>query len=299
MSSYLTTATAASTYQTQAGMSSYLTTSTAASTYLAKASNLSDLANVSTARTNLGLTSLATASFSTNAQAVAGTSTTTAMTPASAYWADKRTGHSFVQFNAMTASTSGTGATSVASNGAWVVAAPTTASGNGIGSFNFPAAQRGINRVTGSWNWAKRFTATFRYSRNNAATDANSISRVSFGKTNAVGDPTVNCVGIRMSGANALQLLVHNGTTLTPVTTTSSIVPTVAITYDMRIVSDGAGNVSLYVNDTLEATTAAGPTGVSGTGSSFTIMTEAQNTATISTTPAAHGIYNLHVEFED
>jgi hypothetical protein len=79
MSSYLTTSSAASTYQTISGMSSYLTTSTAASTYLtqsnaastyqtqagmtnylSKAGNLSGLASTSTARTNLGLGTLST-----------------------------------------------------------------------------------------------------------------------------------------------------------------------------------------------------------------------------------------------
>jgi hypothetical protein len=51
MSSYLTTSSAASTYQTQAGMSDYLS----------KAGNLAGLANTATARTNLGLGTMATA----------------------------------------------------------------------------------------------------------------------------------------------------------------------------------------------------------------------------------------------
>jgi hypothetical protein len=237
--------------------------------------------------------------FATNAQAQAGTSTTTVMSPASAYWADKRSGHSFVQFNSIAAATSGTGAAAFTIVGSFTVSSPTTAVGHGVGSFSFPAAQRGINRGNGSWNWAKRFTATFRYARNGFASDVNAISRVTFGKTVAVGDPTVNSVGIRMSGATALQLIVHNGTTFTAVTTTSNIVPSVPITIDIRIVSDGAGNVSLFVNDVLEATTALGPTGTSGTASASYFHTEAQNTAIITGNAVQHSIYNLHFEFAD
>jgi len=69
-STYLTQSNAASTYQTISGMSSYLTTSSAASTYqtqagmsdyLSKAGNLAGLASTATARTNLGLGTMATA----------------------------------------------------------------------------------------------------------------------------------------------------------------------------------------------------------------------------------------------
>ena len=237
--------------------------------------------------------------FATNAEAVAGTSTTTVLTPASAYWADKKSGHSFLQFLALGASTSGTGASAAGTSGGYAVVAPTTAVGFGVGSFAFPAAQRGINRGNGSWNWAKPFTATFRYSRNSIASDANSISRVTFGKNNAVGDPVINCVGIRMTASNAMQLIVHNGTTLTAVTTTSSFVPGVPITCDIRIVSNGAGTVQLYINDTLEATTNLGPTGISGTSGASGFMTEAQNVDIITGSAASHAIYNLHLEFAD
>jgi hypothetical protein len=255
--------------------------------------------NNTTALATTAFVTAAVPAFATDAQAVAGTSTTTVMTPAANYWADKKSGHSFVQFNTIAAAGSGSGAQAVLSAGGYAVGAPTTAVGHGVGSFSFPAAQRGINRGNGSWNWSKAFTATFRYSRNSTATDANSISRVTFGKNNAVGDPVINCVGIRMTASNAMQLIVHNGTTLTAVTTTSSFVPTVPITCDIRIVSDGAGNVQLYINDTLEATTTAGPTGTSGTSSASAFMTEAQNTAIITGSPASHGIYNLHFEFAD
>ena len=72
----LDTATAASTYQPLSGMSSYLTTATAASTYLTTATA------GTTYQTQAGMSNyLPTSSFATQAEAVAGTSSTTVMTP--------------------------------------------------------------------------------------------------------------------------------------------------------------------------------------------------------------------------
>lgn len=213
---------------------------------------------------------------------------------------DKKPGHSFVQFIGFSTTTSGAGAVSGLSTGGFLTTAPTTAIGHGIGSFSYAPAQRGLNRGNGSWNWSKRFTATFRYARLTAATDSNSISRVTFGKAaTAAGDLTLQGVGIKMTASNALQLIVHNGTNFTAVTTTSNIIPTVPITTDIRITSDGAGNVSLYVNDVLEASTSAGPTNASATASASLFMTEAENAAIITGSPVSHVIYNLHFEFDN
>ena len=61
-----------------------------------------------------------------------------------------------------------------------------------------------------------------------------------------------------------LELQVANGTTVTNVS--SSFTPTVQQVFDWEIYSDGAGNVTLYVNDSQVATTTAGPTGTATSG---------------------------------
>ena len=59
-------------------------------------------------------------------------------------------------------------------------------------------------------------------------------------------------------GSQALVLTVSNGSTLTEVT--SSFTPVANQVFDWKIYSDGAGNVTLWVNETSVATSTAGPT---------------------------------------
>ena len=61
------------------------------------------------------------------------------------------------------------------------------------------------------------------------------------------------------AGSRFLTLEVHDGTTLTSVTSTYAV-STVA--FDWDLISDGAGTVTLYVNGTQVATTTGGPTGL-------------------------------------
>jgi hypothetical protein len=85
-------------------------------------------------------------------------------------------------------------------------------------------------------------------------------ARVSFGKAEAtgVGDLAARGIGWKYSGgsANYVQLMVHNGTTLT--TVNSSFHPT-NVAFDWDIVSAGDGNVTLFINGSQVATTSAGP----------------------------------------
>jgi hypothetical protein len=83
------------------------------------------------------------------------------------------------------------------------------------------------------------------------------------GSTADLATPTTRSIGVSFgaSAANTLSALVlevHNGTSLASVTT--SFTPTFTQQFDLVVYSDGAGNVTCYVNGTQVGTSAAGPT---------------------------------------
>jgi hypothetical protein len=78
-----------------------------------------------------------------------------------------------------------------------------------------------------------------------------------------VGDLTRRGIGWKVvggSGSRFLELQVHNGTTLSSVTSSYAVTSNVAFDWDVE--SDGAGNVTLYVNGSSVATSTGGPTGL-------------------------------------
>jgi hypothetical protein len=90
-----------------------------------------------------------------------------------------------------------------------------------------------------------------------------------FGKIegDAIGDLTRRGYGWIFSGGAGTRyviLQVHNGTTLTNVT--SSFAPTQEVAFDWDIYADGIGNVTLYINGSQVATTSAGPTSYQSAG---------------------------------
>jgi hypothetical protein len=124
-----------------------------------------------------------------------------------------------------------------------------------------------VDQLTNLWgddanvyiNFAKRIWISGR-SLINLPTQNNYVCRVSFGKTEAsgVGDLALRGIGWKYTCGTSqfVQLMVHNGTTLT--TVNSSFTPS-NVAFDWDVVSDGAGNVTLYINGASVATTSAGP----------------------------------------
>jgi hypothetical protein len=93
--------------------------------------------------------------------------------------------------------------------------------------------------------------------------DANNELKVfwGFNSSNNGDDPNGKAFGIWKQGGSSSywNLMVHNGTTLTKVATTTTM-PT-GQTQRFLVYSDGAGNVKLYINGTEVASSNAGPTG--------------------------------------
>jgi len=282
----------ASTARTNLGLGTAATQTTA--TFLQTANNLSDV-TASTARTNLGLGAVATDAYATTAQAQAGTSTTTVINPSTLLDAKYfQGGKSAVQFTWST-SVSGTGASASAQNAnARLNAGPTSATGYAIASAVIANNSRGTIFNSG-FDFSKRVQFGLRVARNVASPDTNSVFRYSIGKSSGTDASDLSARGlmIKVAGTGALQLLVHNGTTLT--TTTSSYTPSNGVSYDVSVVSDGSGNVTLYVNGSSVATSTGGPTSAGATNANY-LMFEIQNTATLSASAMNIAISDYYVQ---
>lgn len=198
-----------------------------------------------------------------------------------------------------TASISG-GTTFVSSNGVGV------RSGTASGSFGMRVFDgnvvNGYSATTGlssTVNFSRRAILSGKAQVVSAAEAGNVAQRIQFGKTQTttpIGNLNAKGFGIRCTGGgNVVQLLVHDGTTLTSVN--SSHTAAAAEAFDFQIHSDGAGNVTLYINGASVATSSAGPTGASGSLPVVTIETEATATVTTAANTAFLGS-NLRVSFD-
>jgi hypothetical protein len=149
----------------------------------------------------------------------------------------------------------------------------------GVSSFGMLGMTRGANGLARAWNkpvWASGRGQHGYYADANYNGTVNSVVRVSVGGKSfaASGDISINDPGFGWyyipGSAMVLQVSRGNGTSLTNVTT--SFTPNAREIFDWKIYSDGAGNVTLYINDAQVATTTAGPT--TATAESFNFYFE-------------------------
>jgi hypothetical protein len=273
MSSYLSTASASSTYQTLAGMSAYLSTASAIANYQT-ISGMSAYLSTASAST----TYIPQSNYATTTQAQAGTSTSAVISASTFLDGKFFAGGKYVTQIIWSTATSGTGAVANAQNAnVRGCIAPTTATGYGLNYGKLENVARGQAFGYG-FDWSKRIVFGLRINRNVASPDANSVFRFSIGKASATpGDLSERGFMIRVAGTSAMQMLVHNGTSLT--TTTSSYTPSNSTAYDVVGVSDGSGNATLYVNGSSVATSTGAATAGVASGGYF--MFECQNTTTI------------------
>jgi hypothetical protein len=178
--------------------------------------------------------------------------------------------------------TSGAGAAVNANSGRWkeYIGPNSAVAGHAKGVFDTSAAsigfagyQRGANLTTRNWSkkvWMAGRCMIGHFSLTTYNGSANSFARISLGGYTAIGAGDMSAaskgIGWRLQGggSSVLELQVSNGSTVT--TVSSSFTPTLKQCFDWEIYSDGAGNVSLSVNDSQVATTTAGPTGTATSG---------------------------------
>jgi hypothetical protein len=230
--------------------------------------------------------------LATDAEAVAGTSATLAVTPAAleaASWPESwdKWDISSSTFTAVVSThTAFQSATfKVLNNGT------STAAGSSMLYAGWQV-KKGQGPET-PFDFSNRISLLFTTNRT-ANTSTGSIFRAWVGKQQtslAVGDLALKGFGVRINGSGVLEIMAHDGTTLT--TANTSYTPS-TVSFACKVVSDGSGNVDCYVDDSLVGTTTGGPTG-SGSSYCYNVGFEVQQ-ASIVATAAKQNLSTIRVD---
>jgi hypothetical protein len=225
--------------------------------------------NNTTAVATTAFVTAAVPAVATASQARTFTSTTTAMSPRQALWAMLSPDVVTIDGPSLTTTNVGT-ITSVQ-----VGAISRNIRPSNAGACSSRIRTFGVSQVDQTWNSESRanpknwlnFSLRKIFSGRSTidgVTDTNFTAAWYHGKVEAdgVGDLVRRGFGWKLvggAGSRFLLLQAHNGTTLSSVT--SSFAVTAGVAFDWDVESDGAGNVTLYVNGTSVATSSSGPTG--------------------------------------
>ena len=209
--------------------------------------------------------------FSSVVQSRSGTEMTVAQSPNSNLWQLMNQG--FIPIQRNTLAYSATGTMGAAAIGNYTSRMTMGTAGAASGSFR----TFGSSQIDHAWICVSKGSRTYidfsrvtwcsgRFYTEDTWTDPQVSAGFYFGKANnsANGDLARKGFGWRIygnatAGSRTAILQVHNGTTLTNVSTTFALVANQY--FDWDVVSLGNGPVTLYINGTQVATTSDGPTG--------------------------------------
>lgn len=246
-----------------------------ADTFLNKEDNLSTVDSTPVARTNLdvysksesdSLSPLASTTvagkvqIATDAEALAGASSSVVVTPKGLHEAIKAWVTSYkLRFTDGAwpgAGTIGAGANVTNRTDYKDLRSPTSVVGDAYVQYSLYNNRLGT-AGSAAIDWSKRFYIEFNAVWAGALDDVNAIGRLRIGESTSPTVPVVRCIGLEKRGGNAVDLVVHDGTSATYVASTSNPAGNVSTNY--AIYSDGTGNVTLYANGISVATTSQGP----------------------------------------
>ena len=220
--------------------------------------------NNTTAVATTAFVTAAVPAIATVAQVYASTSSTTATPPLLAPLAFNSGGY-FPRMN-FASTTSGTGASVGGADHRFEIIGPNVSTA-GFAQIATETSQMWSAGTTFTiLQFSKPVWFSFRMCNFSATYDGDAQTEIKAFIGNSVSggvDPSSPAVGIYKAGGagSFINLMVHDGTTLTKVATTTTFSTTVV---DVAIYSNN-GTVNLYLNGVLAATTTAGPTGTSNT----------------------------------
>jgi hypothetical protein len=231
------------------------------------------------ATTAFVLANAGSTSFASTAQVVAATSTTTALAPGNqGFLLTNPRLQTLAFINTSSLSGSGAGNTTNPQSFSRQVYLSSLAVGRAAYSFGVVgSATAGFGTSTAKADqvdfskkvWISGYACMGYTGGTSYIGDANTMCRISLGgySTNTTGDMTLKGIGLKKVGGTSsfVTLTVHNGTTLTDVASSVTIADNAGIHW--QIYSDGTGNVTLYINGTQAATSTAGPTTATASGS--------------------------------
>ncbi len=193
-------------------------------------------------------------------------------------------------YTQLTQSVTGTGSTGRSFPNLAVFTGTTAASTSLAQSVGQTKLSRGKSQVV--IDWSKKVELVFTLVLDTATT--NGIARFTLGKSTSDGVGALANKGLGIQIENlALKGLAHNGSSLA--TVDFSLAMTTPIVYQVKIVSDGAGNVEWFVDGVSKGSTAGGPSS-EGTGGDSAFQLEADNGADSAAVTVRLGPLSIYVE---